>query len=403
VSQWALRVSGTKRTRKSSGSADPPTADSSKTKKKVSQATKDSRNAWHIAADWVEAFSPVVYAPIDVRLRESARAERERLDELRAAGLPLERPQVLLVDDVPVYGRDLDRKKRSRRDAGYFVLVAAELLWPEPVDDPDPFAVADDPRLRLRLVRSMAKSNTHAWRLLFDELGYEPDFIVADAGTGIAAAVNAHFDRTRTRFIPSLWHAANAIEGALADTPGAFTVTPAGRALMEPLAEHVRLLSRTSGVLANSTTWTGWWDDLVALLAAHKLPAEKILARRKNYEDPMAAVLPDLAANPQVPVSTGGLETLIAKQVKPLLAMRRTSFGNVERTNLLFDLVVARQHGAFDNLNDVARLLREDTERHDGWTVALRSIADPRPAKAVYSSLRDATLLNTLAKQRGLT
>jgi hypothetical protein len=90
-------------------------------------------------------------------------------------------------------------------------------------------------------------------------------------------------------------------------------------------------------------------------------------------------VLDDLAALPGVPVSTGGLETLISKHVTPLLAMRRTSFGNIERTNLLFDLAVARHHGAFDDIGEVTRLLRDDTTSHEGWTVPLRSVADPRP------------------------
>ena len=116
----------------------------------------------------------------------------------------------------------------------------------------------------------------------------------------------------------------------------------------------------------------------------------------------MAAVIGDLARYPSVPVSTGGLETLIAKHVKPQLALRRTAFGNLERTNLLLDLVVAHHHDAFDNHAAVAKLLRDDTTDHDGWAVALRSIADPKPRKGSYSSLRDATLLNDLARERGV-
>ena len=83
--------------------------------------------------------------------------------------------------------------------------------------------------------------------------------------------------------------------------------------------------------------------------------------------------------------------------------MRRTAFGNLESTNLLFGLVVvAAHHGAFDDPAAVARLLRADTTAHDGWTVALRSIADPRPRRGSYSSLRDTTLLNDLARSKGL-
>jgi hypothetical protein len=444
VSRWALRVSGTKRTRRSTSADDGPelvdahpavTTDAEfdegdpfgaevineepmalddpsdeeaeededappkKKKRKVSQASKESRNAWHIAADWVEAFSPVIYQPVDEQLRHDAQLERARLDELRKNRQPLDRPQVILVDDEPVYGRDLDRKGRARRDAGYYVLVVAELHWPEPGDDP---MARNDPTVKLRLVRAMAKSNTPAWRIVFNELGYEPDFVVADAGSGIGAAIRAHYDPKRTKFIPSLWHLALKLELALNDVQGAITVTPTGRELIEPLRDHVRKLSRTSGVLDTPAAWSKWWDDLLAILAKHHLAADVILARRKSYEKAMQAVLPDIARHPQIPISTGGLETLLARQVKPLLAMRRTSFGNIERTNLLFDLVVARQHGSFDNLGEVAKLLRHDTELHRGWTVSLRAVSDPRPRGGTYSSLRDTTLLSKVAKRQGL-
>jgi len=307
-------------------------------------------------------------------------------------GEVLERPQVVLLDDVPVYGRDLDdRAKKARRDAGFFVLALAETHWEN-----------DGPAARLRLVRAMTKSNTPAWRLVFDELGYHPDFVVADAGTGILAAVEAHFDPARTKFVPSMWHLNQRIETALADTRGAHVSGPHGVRLLPPLRDHLKLLRRASPALSDATAWSGWWDELEALLKTHRLPVDKIRTQRRNNEARMAVVLPDLARYPDIPVSTGGLETLIAKHVKPLLAMRRTAFGNIERTNLLFDLVVAAHHGGFDDHAVVAQLLRTDTTAHDGWTVPLRSIADPRPRKGSYSSLRDTTLLNDLARERGL-
>jgi hypothetical protein len=93
---------------------------------------------------------------------------------------------------------------------------------------------------------------------------------------------------------------------------------------------------------------------------------------------------------------------LIRENVEPALTLR-TQLGNIERTNSLFDLVVARTHGAFDNLDAVAHQLRADVEAHEGWTVALRAFDDPQPASGRYSSLRDVTLLTTLARERGLT
>ena len=117
----------------------------------------------------------------------------------------------------------------------------------------------------------------------------------------------------------------------------------------------------------------------------------------------MADALPSLARHPQVPLATGALERLIRTRVQPMLSLRASGFGNIERTNTLMDLAVARAHGAFDDLAEVARLLRADTGPANGWAVPLRSVADPRPRSGRYSSLRDPTLLTTLAAERGLS
>ncbi len=398
VGRWALRSTNTKRTRTPAPAPvvpAPTPAASGKKRRKSSPASKTARNVWHIGADWVEAFAPAVYAPVDAQLRTTALAERARLDEARTHGQALERPQVILVDDVPVYGRELDSlrtKAKSRRDAGFFILVVAETHW-------DPTG----PSARLRLARAMAKSNTPAWRLVFAELGYEPDFVVADAGTGIGAAVAAHFDPARTAFVPSLWHLANRVERALADTHSAFAVTSRGRELIAPLAAHLRRLGRHCGVLDDTASWSTWWDELEMLLRAHRLPLDKVRTQRRNSESRMGSVLGLLKQHPEVPVSTGGVESLIASNIAPLLARRRSAFANIERTNLLLDLVIAHHHGAFDHLDKVAAQLRADTAESAGWTVPLRAIADPRPHHGSYSSLRDATLLADLAESRGLT
>lgn len=186
-----------------------------------------ANNSWHVAADWVEAFAPVIFEPIDQRLRAAALAERARLDALLEAGEPLERPQVLLLDDVPVHGRAYGQQ-RARRDDGFYILVAAEVTWgdSDPLDDA--FAVVR-PVPRLRLVRAMAKSNHLAWRLLFDELGYHPDFVVADAGTGIGKAIETHFDPDVTRFMPSLWHLRRAVVNGLAENLGLLARDSAAR------------------------------------------------------------------------------------------------------------------------------------------------------------------------------
>lgn len=99
VSRWALRTDGANHTSRSGAEAEAESVDAEK--RKVSQASKDARNAWHTAADWCEAFGPVIYEPVEERPRATVLAEHVRLDALIDESQPPTRPQVMLVDDVP--------------------------------------------------------------------------------------------------------------------------------------------------------------------------------------------------------------------------------------------------------------------------------------------------------------
>lgn len=363
-----------------------------------SRASVEARNVWHIAADWCEVFAPVVWAPLEQKLRTEALADRARLDALKAAGEPLVRPQVLLIDDAPTYGREEGAANRRRRDKGFFLLVAGEVQW----TDLDPFDSLQlpVPMTRLRLVRALPKSNTPAWRLVFDELGYAPDFVVSDASTAQIAATQVHYPGTV--FVPSVWHIGNALRGALRDVGRAWTTTPAGRALDADLNRHLERLRRGDPAMSDEAGHRAWWGDLLAMARSKGLPTDKFASRRKKYEDRVIAALPALVAHPEVPISTGGLETLHAKAIGPILAGRRAVFANIERTNSLLDLAVAARHGALDDTHEVAQLLRADALAADGHAAPLRAVSDPRGASGRYSSLRDATLLSDLATTRGL-
>ena len=404
VSKWALEARGTAlhvpRRRSPPPPRAQPGADPPAKKRRIpSRGARLARNAWHIAADWTEAFSPVIFGPIEAGLREHAMAERARLDAAVAAGVPLDRPQVLVIDDLPVYGRDEDGSGTSRRDAGFFLIVVAEILWHDPgPTDPAGIAVAEQ---KIRLIRAMPKANGPAWRLVFDELGYAPDFVVGDASTAIVSAVGTHFGK-RTQFIPSLWHLARAVRFGLEKTPGAVAKTASGKRLGNDLWQHMGELGRGGPALANVEAWSDWWDRLEAILRTLELPGERVLARRRLYERQMTNVLPALIANPALPMSTGGLENLIERHVEPMLAKRRAQLANIERTNALMDLAVARIHGSFVRQSRVVELLRKDAKEHAGWTVSLRSIADPYPRTGRYSSLRDPTLLASIARERGI-
>jgi hypothetical protein len=253
-------------------------------------------------------------------------------------------------------------------------------------------------RTRLRLVRAMPKANSTAWRLVFAEVGYTPDIIVSDAATSIVAAVGRHFENAATTplFEPSLWHLGRALENNALEK--ALTGTKA-----RELRTHLAELKRTGGAVRSIADWIGWWDHLVVLArASGAVKMDSLRQTRANYEDRMAAAIPTLVADPRLVMSTGGLESIIRDAIEPVLERRRHQLANIERTNHLMDLVVARSVGMFADPNTVADLITADALEHDGWTVPLRTIADPLPAYGAYRSLRDEMLLLAVADQRGL-
>lgn len=350
-----------------------PSAGARKSRRR-SPATRLAGRFWHIGAGFLEAFAPVVWEATERRLRE-------RAEQAAAAGLP----RVWVLDDVPIYA--LDRAGKRKKTDGYSVLVLAEIDWTDP---------ANPGALKLRLARALPKATGVAWRLLFEEVGYVPDMILSDAATPIINAVGRHFPDPGPLFVPSLWHLRRALEN------NALEHALRGDSAREMWA-HLALLGRDSPALASVDAWREWWDRLEALGSASGTVKIGDLRRsRTNYEGRMAAAIPVLVTDPRLRQSTGGLESLIRSWIEPILHGRRHQYGNIERTNSLLDTAVCRAHGVFTDLNAVARLLEADEVPWGGWTVPLRSIADPRPRRGRYRSLRDEAQMVAVATERGV-
>lgn len=321
---------------------------------------------WHVGADLVEAFGPVVWA-------DEEAAMRKRADEIAAAG----HPRVWIIDDQPIY---VDVVGKRKRVGGYGVLLVAEL---DPLDETNPWTA------KLRLVRAYPRINGVAWRLVFDEMGYTPDYIVADGGKGLSLAIREHYG-DRTRFVPSLWHMLHTMRTR---TFRDCLAKPAAAAL----GEHLDALARRSEHLASVEGWAAWWDTLITL-GQRFVKLGTLTALRNDYEPRMAEALPILLGNELVPMSNSPIEALLTTWIDPILTERRMfSFGNIERTNALLDLAVCRSRGAFADLNRVARLIEDDEIPHGGHTVPLRAISDPQPASGRYQSLRDEAVMLDLA------
>lgn len=386
ASKDAWRVSGRERTREPSKEAPPPA--------EKYEGSAQSANRWHTAADWCEVFSGALWQPLEAELREREKRQRGQRDAATKAGNePSTLPMVLLLDDIPV---------NAGKQRDWFVLVAALVEW---VPNPrDPMAL---PRrtVRLRLVRGYPSNDHHAWKLLLDEFGQRPDYVLADAGTGLTRAVGGLYGNSGTVLMPSLFHLRRAVEtGLVQRTPGAWTRagTNAPAVLLPEFSEHLRGLRRRQILDMTVEDWTAWWDELENLLTARGLPVEPTRERRANYETTIASLLPIYQAHPYLPVSTGGLEVALRQKIEPVLTGRSHAFANLERTNRLFDLVVCHDHGVFDNLSQVAATLRADNEAHGGWATPLRDAADHQLPGTRYSSLRDQQLLRDRARKAGL-
>ncbi len=353
-----------------------------------------AHNVWHQSADWCEVFSPVLWQPWHERAVTEAQARRAVLDGLREQGTPLDLPQVLLLDEVPVY--DSSRVTGGEPNYRFRILIAAEVLWRE---DKRKKVYRD---IRLRLVRALPTNDNWAWKLVLDELGYVPDYVVSDGGTGINAALGTHLG-SQTVLIPSQFHVHTTVHEALVHTPGAWEKT--GNAARKPIDElqgYLDELHKGGHPYTSAEAWQLWWDELYARMNELGLPLDRIEYRRRNYEQPYLDALPHLLANPRLPVTTGGLETLIKRRIKPVLTGRTHGFTNIERTNRLLDLVTLYDNNQLRNAHHVAARLRADNEATFGWAAPVRLVNDPSGSTPDnrYKSLLDQTLPKTLVASR---
>ena len=169
------------------------------------------------------------------------------------------------------------------------------------------------------------------------------------------------------------------------------------------LADHLAELSAESLHAMDAATWRAWWDDLETAMTGMGLSLDAITDRRSKYQPALESVLPVLAANPSIPVSTGGFDTVLRNTASSMIAGRAHALSNIERCASLFDLCVCRDHGVFHTLTDVAEALRTDGEKSGGWAAAPRLMADPQPpVPAAYSPLPDRDLPVELASMREL-
>lgn len=369
-------------------------------------ARTHGQSAWHLAADVVEQYSPLLWRHVEPVMRNRDLAQRAANDAAIAAdpSRMLDAPVTWLLDEQPVkVVTDHRAKDRRRRHRTWFVLVVVEVRW-QPAPDPMTLPRREH---RLRLVRAYPRATAQAWRLVLDELGVRPDFVIADHGSAIAGALDAQYGPGQVGFIPSLFHMRRNITEKLLKSPRTFTKVHGRKTLIDPFATHLDLLTRDDLMRMGPAACSTWWDDLLTEMSKVGAPVAGVFEQRRLYEPKVAAALPLLHTNPHLPASNAAVENRIRHLLEPFMDNRKQMYRNLARLNFLLDLAVARSQGAFTDLDAVAALIRADNEAAGGWAPAPRTLADTQPpanpagmTPPRYASLFNSLIVSALSEAR---
>lgn len=331
----------------------------------------EPRNAWRRAADMLEVFEPALWADWLSQLGSESTA-------VACQGVP----RVVLLDDLPVFSHIGDARSTQR----FAVLALGEATH-------IPGSTRARP-VRLRLLRAFPTHSTSAYKLILDELGYVPDFVVADGGKGIKPAVDDLAARAGKpiAFITSAWHIAAQLNRAIAKAKRA-----------QPALQVGDLLARVDNfsLVQSETAWVQWWVEYERRLDAHRVPASgRPVKWRTDYYAQILDQIRAVAPFPDIPRSTGSLEALIGGDIKDTMTRRGGGFGNLIRTNQLTDALALHANRYFSDLDHVAEVLRLDALHgdpdHPGFVPPVRQIVDRGSDRSLLDERRLARIVSDL-------
>lgn len=365
----------------------------------------EGKKAWHLAADIVEQYAPLVYDSVESKMRQREQRLRDANDKILAdqPDAVLQAPLTWVLDEVPIYVKRRDRETKRRSLTIWTVHVVVEIDWRS---SPNPDTLPAK-RYRLRLARAYPRGNADTWRLVFQELGVRPDVIVADCAESIAGGIKATYGAD-VAFIPSLYHLRKNLTRVLSEQPGTTVKVEGRRRLKDVFDKPLDMLNKDDLRSMPEEEIREWWDLYVRLIADQGVPLPSVLQQRKLYEERMVRAVPLLRSHRHLPASNAAVENRIRGTLDPFLTNRKQLYRNLARTNFLLDLAVARDQGAFVDLDRLMRLVRDDNLAAGGWARQPRTIYDPQPPagapghRGAYSSLLNPAMVDALLEHRGL-
>jgi len=337
-------------------------------KRKAASPVRDGRAHWHVSADILEAFGPLIteraFSMID-----------EEEASFRADGLPI----VYMADDLDVKRTYARSREYTMSPSVWSMLVVSRTKWQQRG------TIVGRSNHLLR-VRALPNRTQAAWELAFSELA-APDFLICDGASAISNAAAAVWGETTT-VIPCIYHALLNIEKG---------ITPKGTVLPTKVFDELKSITRETLRTRGPSMVGDWFDGLEIVLEASELPVDALWNLRRYYQ-PLLETSARIARDhndPMVPISNAGAEFLIDRWVKPVVERRGPMFTNLPRTNLLGDLIVAGSNGALINARTIADAVRDDSRQHEGWAPPVRELAEPKGALG----LRDPRVIEFLRGQ----
>jgi hypothetical protein len=334
---------------------------------------REAKTHWHIAADILERFAPVV-------TEETFAAIQADEDENRAAGLPV----VYVADEVPVRCDYARSARFSNSPVVWNPMVVSRMRW-----ERGHTGALVGRSSKLVRVRALPNVTKDAWTLVLSELA-APDFLVADGAAAIENAARTVW-AGHTTFVPCVYHATDNIRRRL---------NPTRAQLPEKVRDHLYQLTREAMAAGGAAAVADWFDELAQLATAADMPLEPVAALRVQYEPLLArsAAVAQQHANPRVPISNASVESQVDAWVKKLTRRRGAMFANLARTNLLGDLIVAGANGALLRRHEVVQKLRDSSRQTGGWAPPPRALVEP----AGTFALRDASSVVELLHQEAV-